>query len=174
MPDDAGIRSLVLSRLEEFFGADEKRITHAKEVLGFAEELVEAGGADRRVVIPAAILHDVGIKVAERKYGWPAPHLQELEGPPVARQLLEGSGLSKGEIDAVCAIIANHHTVGRIDSPEFRVVYDADWLVNLRDVAARLPPEKVGRAIEVTLLTPAGRDRVGVEGGTTQVPPPPS
>jgi HD superfamily phosphodiesterase len=171
MPEQ--IRSFVFSRLEAFFGADSKRIQHARDVLEFAEDLAKREGANARVAIAAAILHDVGIRIAEEKYGWPAPHLQELEGPPVAMKLLEGSGLSEREIDAVCAIVANHHTTGRIDSPEFRVVYDADWLVNLREIAGRLSKDQIGRAIEVTLLTASGRDRarhlyVGQIGGDTR------
>lgn len=33
-----------------------------------------------------AVLHDVGIKVAEQKYNSSAGHYQQLEGPPVARR----------------------------------------------------------------------------------------
>lgn len=46
------------------------------------------------------------------------------------------SGLTHaGQIAAAegCAIIANHHSAREIDTPEFRVVWDADWLVNLQE-----------------------------------------
>jgi len=38
-------------------------------------------------VIPASILHDVGIKAAEEKHGSSAGHFQELEGPEIARKI---------------------------------------------------------------------------------------
>ena len=40
----------------------------------------------------AAYVHDIGIKVAEEKYGKCTGKLQEQEGPAVAREMLEKLG----------------------------------------------------------------------------------
>ena len=74
------IKDALLKELEEYFGPDTKRINHAKKVLGFAEELLQQEKADWHIVVPASILHDVGIKAAEKKYGSSAGHHQEREG----------------------------------------------------------------------------------------------
>ena len=43
-------------------------------------------GGDPRIVVAAAVLHDIGIQEAERKHGSSGPQGQELEGPPIARR----------------------------------------------------------------------------------------
>ncbi|MHB9155171.1 MAG: HD domain-containing protein, partial [Endomicrobiales bacterium] len=63
------IKKKLTQELEAYFGADHKRIDHAKKVLRYAEELLREEQADPYVVIPAALLHDVGIKAAEAKHG---------------------------------------------------------------------------------------------------------
>ena len=41
--------------------------------------------------------------------------------------------LSTEKIDHILAIIANHHSAMDIDTLEFRIIWDADWLVNIPD-----------------------------------------
>lgn len=91
--------------------------------------------ANRDIVVAAAVLHDIGIQEAERKHGSSAPKYQEIEGPPIARRILEDcGGLNAPDTDHVCRIVGSHHSARDIDTPEFRIVWDADWLVNFRDV----------------------------------------
>ncbi len=131
-------REGLLNSPEEFFGSDSERIRHAREVLRVTEQLLAEVPGNPAVAIPAAILHDVGIKIAEEKYGSAAGHLQEKEGPPVARAILAGQGFSPAAIEEICAIIAHHHSPGHILSESFKAVYDADCIVNLAEVAPAL------------------------------------
>ncbi len=78
--------------MEDYFGDDAKRIGHALRVTGFADEILLHEPGDRELVLATALLHDIGIREAERKYGSSAGDLQEREGPPVARKILEGLG----------------------------------------------------------------------------------
>src|SRR3989338_7977911 len=127
------LKDKLISELEKYFGNDSKRINHAKKVMGFAEELLLKEKADWHIVIPASILHDVGIKAAEAKYGSSAGHYQEKEGPAIARKILEKLDFKKEDIDEICEIIAHHHSPDKVDTKNFKVLYDADWLVNLKD-----------------------------------------
>jgi len=147
----------LLKELEEYFGADSKRINHAREVMGFAEELLKTEKADWHIVIPASILHDVGIKVAEEKYGSNAGHLQEKEGPAVAEKLLLKMGLKKEDVHEICEIIAHHHSPGKVNTLNFKVLYDADWLVNLKDEVDTKDKEKLAAIIDKVFLTPAAK-----------------
>jgi len=148
------LRQNLLKELEEYFGDDTKRINHAKKVLGFAEELLKKENADWRIVIPASILHDVGIKVAEQKYGLSLGKLQEKEGPAIARNILMKVGLNKEEeIMEICDIIAHHHSPGKINPQNFEVLYDADWLVNLKDEVDTKNKAKLRKIIEKVFLT---------------------
>ena len=151
------IKDKLLKELEDYFGSDRKRINHAKNVLQYAEELLKCESGDWNIVIPASILHDVGIKIAEEKYKSSAGNYQEKEGPPVARKILLKIGLKKSDIDDMCDLIAHHHTPGKVNSLNFRILYDADWLVNLKDEVDTLNKEKLTNIIEKVFLTGSGR-----------------
>lgn len=154
---DSKIKDKLLKELEAYFGADTKRIGHAKRVLSFAQELLQHEPADARIVIPASILHDVGIKIAEEKYGSAAGHYQEKEGPEVARGIMRNIGLEDSVIDEVCQIIGCHHSPGKVNTWNFKVLYDADWLVNLADEIGFEDKGKLKRLIDKVFLTDTGR-----------------
>jgi len=46
---------------------------------------------------------------------------QEIEAPPIAREVLESMYIEPEPLDHVCRIIAGHHSAGDIDTPEFRI-----------------------------------------------------
>ncbi|MBP7217093.1 MAG: HD domain-containing protein [Candidatus Omnitrophica bacterium] len=151
------LKDKLLAALEVYFENDVKRIAHAKKVLSFAEELLTQEHADWHIVIPASILHDVGIKAAEAKYGSAAGHLQEKEGPAIARTIMLGLGMQKKDIDEICSIIEHHHTPGKIDTLNFKVLYDADWLVNLKDECDTSDKQKLDALIERIFLSASGK-----------------
>lgn len=147
----------LIKELEEYFGDDTKRINHAKNVLDFAEELLRQERADWHIVIPASILHDVGIKAAEEKYGSSAGHYQEKEGPQIARRILLKLSFKKEDIEEICQIIAHHHSPGKVNTQNFKVLYDADWLVNLKDEVDIQDKNKLKKIINKVFLTDAGK-----------------
>ncbi len=151
------IKEKLIKELEAYFGNDRKRIDHAKEVMDYANELLKEEGGDWHIVIPASILHDVGIKVAEEKYRSSAGYYQETEGPAVARKILLQVGFKKDDIEQICQIIAHHHSPGKIDTRNFRVVYDADWLVNLKEDPVTKDKTRLKGLIDKVFLTDAGR-----------------
>ncbi|MEW5815464.1 MAG: HD domain-containing protein [Spirochaetota bacterium] len=152
-----GIKLKLLEALEKYFGQDEKRIAHAKDVLAYAEQLLQSEFADWHIVIPASILHDVGIKAAEEKYGSSAGRYQEEEGPPIARGILLKAGLKLVDIDEICEIIGHHHSPGKIDTVNFKVVYDADCLVNIREAAETRSAADLETIIQTMFLTDSGK-----------------
>jgi hypothetical protein len=89
------------------------------------------GEAERRILLSAAILHDIGIREAERKYGCADGRYQETEGPAVARGLLEGLALKKQDQERVLFLVGNHHSYSKIDAPDFQILVEADFLVNI-------------------------------------------
>lgn len=120
--------------MEFYFGGDARRIGHARKVLCLAEKMLDKEAcANKLVVTAAALLHDIGIHECERKYGSTAGELQEIEGPPIARRIMEKIGLEDDVMEEVCAIIGSHHSPGEIDTLNFKILYDADCLVNMGD-----------------------------------------
>lgn len=150
-------RRQALEAMQGVFGADARRVRHALTVLGFAETLLAQEPGCREVVVLAAILHDIGIHAAETKHGSTIGVYQEIEGPPIARAILETLGVDEATTDHVCRIIANHHSARDIDTPEFRIVWDADWLVNLPDEFPDVSPSRRETLIGRLFKTAAGK-----------------
>ncbi|MFP4474159.1 MAG: HD domain-containing protein [Desulfatibacillaceae bacterium] len=153
----------LLDRLEnamrDRFGKDEKRIDHALAVLGHAREILKEEGGDPRVVYAAALLHDIGIQEAERKHGSAAGRYQEIEGPPIAREIMEDLGMPADVIDRVCDIVGSHHSARGPDTREFRILWDADRIVNIPDEYADFDKEQLARLIGKIMKTDTGRSR---------------
>lgn len=127
------MREELISVMTGIFGRDSRRVNHALKVLKYAEEIQSHEGGDLLVVTAAAILHDIGIHEAERKHNSSAGHLQEIEGPPIAEEVMRKLDMDEDVIDHVSKIIANHHSAKDIDTLEFKIIWDADWLVNIRE-----------------------------------------
>jgi len=156
------IRDRLINEMKQVFGPDEKRIDHALSVLDYAEQILQVEGGDPVVVKAAAILHDIGIVEAQRKYKSSAPKYQEIEGPPIARKILEEYDLDAETVEHICRIIANHHSAKDIDTAEFRIVWDADWLVNIPVELADATKEKLQDIIDKAFKTCKGR-QIAVE-----------
>jgi len=160
-PDDQEQKLLVnklIKAMKQVFREDKKRIAHTLLVLEQAREILRKEGGDPRVVLGSAVLHDIGIKTAEEKYGSNAGRYQELEGPPIARKILEELSLEPELIEHICKIIANHHSAQEIDTLEFKIVWDADWLVNLPEEYPNLSKDKLKELIDKVFKTKTGKE----------------
>lgn len=146
-----------MGAMTAYFNDDARRINHARRVTGYAEELLKREGGDYPVVIAAAVLHDIGIHQAERKYGSASGQYQEKEGPPIARGILIGLGFELGQIEEICNIIAHHHSPGKVNTGNFALLYDADWLVNLQDEYDIRDRGKLSGIIDRVFLTESGK-----------------
>lgn len=124
----------ILSRMIEYNRPDLKRINHAMKVFAFAQALChgeDADAATRLVVGITAILHDIGVHEAERKYGSSAWNYQEQEGPKVAAGLFAHLGLDSAVLERCLYIIGNHHSYDKIDGQDFQLLVEADFMVNI-------------------------------------------
>jgi hypothetical protein len=155
-PDEALVDSLV-REMKAVFGDDQRRIGHALEVLDHAEQIHVVEGGDPLVIRAAAILHDIGILAAERKHGSSAGKFQEIEGPPIARPILEGLGVDAERTEHILRIIGSHHSAREIDTPEFRIIWDADRLANIPEELAGKTPEEGRAFVQKVYRTVTGR-----------------
>ncbi len=159
-PQQAGsLCDRLIRQMRDIFGDDQRRIDHTLNVLKYAETIIEGqSGISGLVVRAAAILHDIGIHEAERKHRSAAGKYQEIEGAPIARRILESLDIDVDVIDHVCKIVAGHHSARDIDTPEFRVVWDADWLVNIPDEFDTSDPARMAVLVETVFKTERGKN----------------
>ncbi|MBT8398695.1 MAG: HD domain-containing protein [Gemmatimonadetes bacterium] len=123
----------LISEMEAVFGETSRMVDHTMTVLGHALEISSEEGGDALVVRASAILHDIGIPRAREVHGSSSGQYQEVEGPPIARDILNKHGVAPEAVDHICGIVANHHTAHDaeiIETVEFQILWEADWLVN--------------------------------------------
>lgn len=152
-------KNKVAASMREYFGGDSRRIKHAEAVAEQAEIIGKAaGGADMLVIIACGYLHDIGIKEAERKFNSSLARYQHSEGPPVARELLTTLKAQPELIDEVCDIIGHHHSPRETETVNFKVLYDADLIVNMAEEHQEKPlsQQQLDKVISL-MLTEAGR-----------------
>jgi HD superfamily phosphodiesterase len=147
----------VRREMERFFGEDVRRVAHALEVASHALSIQAVEGGDRDIVTMASLLHDVGIKPAEERFGSSAGHLQEKLGPSIAGEILGNLGVQATKVAIVEELIAHHHTPGKIATREFACLWDADFIVNLREVAPNMERGKLRSLIDGKFMTKEGK-----------------
>jgi HD superfamily phosphodiesterase len=128
------MKTIVMKKMIDYFQNDVKRINHALKVFDFAQIISEDENIDkktREVIIYASILHDIGIKEAGKKYNSSIGKFQEIEGPPIAREILSDLKIDEKIIERVCVIIGNHHSYSKVEGIDFQIVVEADYLVNI-------------------------------------------
>ena len=155
-PEECRFLTAVRQIMEKYFGSDIRCITHAHDVSGYAVTLLQYIDADPVLTLSACYLHDIGIPEAERKYGHCGGKLQEQEGPSVARMLLADIPTDARLIDQVCELVGVHHTPGALDTPEFRILWDADALVNLAEVVTGKEAHEIEKIVDQALVTEPG------------------
>ncbi len=124
----------LLKAMFAYYNGDPRRIQHFIKVHSFASYIGQAEGLSEEslfILETAAIVHDIGIKPAEEKYGCCSGRLQEQEGPPAAAKMLAGLSFPEEVIRRVSYLVGRHHTYTGIDGMDYQILVEADFLVNL-------------------------------------------
>lgn len=147
-------------RMISYDGGDPARIQHFIKVYTFAVMIGEGEQLSKEtmeILRAAALVHDIGIKVAEEKYGSSDGKLQEKEGPLVARQMLTEIGYPQEVVDRVCYLVGHHHTYLDMDGMDYQILVEADFLVNLFENAST---RKVIRSVDTKIFRTASGRRI--------------
>lgn len=110
------------------------RIHHLIKVHGFARQIGLSEGLDDQTQFAleaAAIAHDIGIRPAMELTGACPGPLQEKLGPPVAAKMLPELGFPAEVTERVCFLIGHHHTYQGVEGVDWRILLEADYLVNM-------------------------------------------
>ena len=128
------IEDLALAMID-YNNGDPKRIQHTTKVYAYASMIGKCEGLDEEtqlILESAALVHDIGIRASEKKYGHQNGKLQEQEGPAVARELLMRlGGFTDQQIERICWLVGHHHTYHVCEDLDYQILIEADFLVNL-------------------------------------------
>jgi len=130
----------IIVKMIAYYGNNLRWTHHSLKVHDFARTIGKLEGLNDQeqfMLEIAAILHDIGIPESRRKYNSAAGKYQELEGPPIARELLKDMALDQKIVDRICFMIGNHHTYEKVDNTNFQILFEADFLVNMYESKAK-------------------------------------
>ena len=149
----------LIVKMTEFNAGDPKRIQHFLKVYEFAHVIGIREGLDPEtlhILEMAAILHDIGIRPSEEKYGRCDGKMQEQEGPAYAKEILaQFPEVTAVETERICYLIAHHHTYNKIDEIDYQILVEADFLVNIMEDG--LSKEAALKAYESIFKTTCGK-----------------
>ena len=120
--------------MTSYFKGDQKRINHFIKVHSFAKLIGEEENLDKETMFileASALTHDIGIKKGEELYSRNDGKIQEKLGPDEAEKMLRKLNFTDNVIDRVKFLIAHHHTYSNIDSMDYQILVEADFLVNI-------------------------------------------
>ena len=156
----ADLNDRLIEEMQSYFGDRQGLIDHTMAVYGYARQLHKVEGGDPLIVKAGALYHDIGIPEARRVHGSSAGKYQEIEGPPIARKILNELGVEPEATEHVCRIIANHHTAHderTVNTIEFQIVWDADGLVNHARKKLGDTDDQIGKKIDQLFRTKTGK-----------------
>ncbi len=149
---------LLERKMMRFNRGDPKRIQHLMKVHRYAQLIGRMEQLDRHtqfITECAALVHDIGIRPAEEKYGVCNGKLQEQEGPAYARRLLRELHLEESDIERICYLVAHHHTYTHIEGADYQILVEADFLVNFYEEA--VSRDAIQAVYDSIFRTPAGK-----------------
>jgi len=134
------LKDQILLSMIDFEAGCPGRAQHFLKVYQFAQIIADAEGMTgetREILDIATLMHDIGIRPCEEKYGHCTGKMQEEEGPAYARAMLKAAGChSETLIERVCWLIAHHHTYDEFEGLDYRILIEADYLVNAYENSA--------------------------------------
>lgn len=125
----------LINAMIEYDAGDVKRIQHLLKVHNLAATIGTLEQLDPETLFileTAAIVHDIGIHLSEKKYGSSDGKHQEQEGPAEAQKLMTTvGGYTIEQMERVCWLVGHHHTYHDITDMDHQILIEADFLVNI-------------------------------------------
>ncbi|MGN1137582.1 MAG: HD domain-containing protein [Oscillospiraceae bacterium] len=154
----------LILKMAEFNSGDPKRIQHFTKVYEYAHligTLERIDDETQKILEIAAIMHDIGIRPSEEKYGRCDGKLQEQEGPKYARKMLKDfPEVTDEAADRICWLIGHHHTYTGVEGIDHRILLEADFLVNAYE--DELSVESICTFKEKVFRTKTGTELLGI------------
>ena len=151
------IVSEIAKKMIDFYDGSRRDVRHFLKVHAYAKLIGELENLDEKTQLTleiAAIVHDIACPMCREKYGSSAGKNQELEGMPLAREFLSDAGLGGDIIDRVVYLVGHHHTIDAVDGEDYRILLEADYLVNADE--SNYTPENIENTRRIMFKTKTG------------------
>ena len=125
--------SKILEKMLRYSDGNIHDIDHLIRVWTYAKTIGELESLDdntQLILEVAAITHDIACPMCREKYGNTNGKHQEEEGTRMVKDFLLDTGLKSEQIDRVAFLVGHHHTFNCIDSPDWQILVEADYIAN--------------------------------------------
>lgn len=122
-----------IEKMIDFYKGNLHDIAHFMKVWAFAETIGKQEKLDahtQQVLELAAVVHDIACPLCREKYGNTNGKNQELESPPLVEAFLSDLPVPSDDIQRISWLAAHHHTYENVDGLDYRILLEADFLVN--------------------------------------------
>ena len=114
--------------IKRYFGEDSWDYNHTLAAVYWMEKLIEKEGGDKRILIPAIYLHDIGygkdIKSLQERISRKKIHMEE--GAKEAEKILSKIGFSEDEIKEITHLIRIHDNFKELKTKNDFLIFEAD------------------------------------------------
>ena len=135
--DDWGLMNMTIAQIMQkminFSEGNIHDIDHFIRVWTYAKTIGELEQSDvetQFILEVAAITHDIACPLCREKYGNTNGKHQEEEGASLVTAFLSDSEMTKVQIDRVAFLVGHHHTFTGIDSLDWQILIEADYIAN--------------------------------------------
>lgn len=120
-------------KMIKFYKGNQEDINHFLKVWSFARIIGESEKLDEKTLHTlelTAIVHDISCPLCREKYGNTDGRHQEEESEALVKAFFEGSDIEGETLSHISWLVCNHHTYINVDSIDYRILLEADYLVN--------------------------------------------
>lgn len=144
-------------KMVEYSDGNLHDIAHFLKVYAYAKTIGQCEGLDdgtQKILEIAALVHDIACPLCRKKYGSTLHKKQEEEGQVLAAEFLRDSGLALEEVERIAYLVGHHHTLTDVEGLDYRILLEADFLVNAEEKGYGAEQAKSG--LDVIFRTQTG------------------
>lgn len=148
----------ITEKMIAFFEGDLHEINHFLKVWAYAKtigELESLNAESQYILEVSAIIHDIACPLCRKKYGNADGKHQEEESEPLVTEFLQGCGLTEKQTERIVYLVSHHHTYTNVNSREYQILLEADYLVNAEEL--RYSSESIANARNHIFKTKSGK-----------------
>lgn len=135
----------LVEELKNHFGTDELNLKQNLKVTECAAELIKIfktkypnKNLSEQVIIYSAVLHDLGLKQDKTNSENNSIILKKLKSSASVKELIsslniESLNINFKTMEEIAQIVIHHHKAGKVSSNNFKILYDAEWIIKLEE-----------------------------------------
>lgn len=148
----------MICKMITYSNGNKHDIAHFLKVYAYARmigEMEKLEENQQKTLEIAAVIHDIACPVCREKYGNTNGANQEKESPVLVESFLKDTDLDQKMKERIKFLVSHHHTYTGVDGLDYRILLEADFLVNADE--GQMSQEAIETARERVFETAAGK-----------------